>query len=182
MSATIPDNKQLYDLLKSTGFDCPENLKDKTFQEATSGEGSSGDRTRQRLEITSNGNYNTPDGVYYDPISVNVPLSAVKNVTMVNVQSSKFTAAGTPVTLSYEYAIGLDDKYVVWVGNRQINTRDIVAEQTYEYSILFNGLRFGITLLKQKIDGGNCRITVVYKDYGMIIKTLNCFLVVGTFN
>ena len=180
MSATIPDNKQLYDLLKSTGFDCPKNLKDKTFYEVTSGGGESS-RTPQELNITANGNYNTPDGVYYDPISVNVPLSAV-GVTMVNVQSSKFTTAGTPVTLSYEYAIGLDDKYVVWVGNRQINTRDIVAEQTYEYSMLFNGLRFGITLLKQKIGGGNCRITVVYKDYGMIVKTLNCFLVVGTFN
>lgn len=180
MSATIPDNKQLYDLLKSTGFDCPKNLKDKTFYEVTSGGGESS-RTPQELNITANGNYNTPDGVYYDPISVNVPLSAV-GVTMVNVQSSKFTTAGTPVTLSYEYAIGLDDKYVVWVGNRQINTRDIVAEQTYEYSMLFNGLRFGITLLKQKIGGGNYRITVVYKDYGMIVKTLNCFLVVGTFN
>ena len=39
MSATIPNNKQLDDLLKSTGFDCPENLKGKTFSEATSGGG-----------------------------------------------------------------------------------------------------------------------------------------------
>ena len=37
MSATIPSNKQLDDWLKSTGFDCPENLKGKTFHEATSG-------------------------------------------------------------------------------------------------------------------------------------------------
>lgn len=37
MSATIPNNKQLDDLLKSTGFDCPENLKGKSFAEATSG-------------------------------------------------------------------------------------------------------------------------------------------------
>ena len=39
MSATIPSNKQLDDLLKSTGFDCPENLKGKAFSEATSGGG-----------------------------------------------------------------------------------------------------------------------------------------------
>lgn len=39
MSATIPSNKQLDDLLKPTGFDCPENLKGKTFSEATSGGG-----------------------------------------------------------------------------------------------------------------------------------------------
>lgn len=180
MSATIPDNKQLDDLLKPTGFDCPENLKDKTFYEVTSGSGESS-RTPQELNVTANGNYNTPEGVYYDPISVNVPLSAV-SVTMVNVQSSKLTTAGTPVALSYWYATGLDDKYVVWVGNRQINTRDLVAEQTYEYSMLFDGLRFGITLLKQRIGGGNYRITVVYKDYGTVVKTLDCFLVVGTFN
>lgn len=37
MSATIPSNKRLDDLLKSTGFDCPENLKGKSFAEATSG-------------------------------------------------------------------------------------------------------------------------------------------------
>lgn len=37
MSATIPSNVQLNDLLKPTGFDCPENLKGKTFSEATSG-------------------------------------------------------------------------------------------------------------------------------------------------
>ena len=42
MSATIPSNKQLDDLLKSTGFDCPESLKGKTFEQATSGGGSSG--------------------------------------------------------------------------------------------------------------------------------------------
>ena len=181
MSATIPSNKQLDSLLKPTGFDCPENLKGKTFSEATSGSGESS-RTPQELNVTANGNYNTPDGVYYDPISVNVPLSEV-GVTMVNVQSSNFTTAGTPVTLSYEYAIGLDNKYVVWFGNRQINTRDIVAGQTHEYSMLFNGLRFGIILLKQEIGGrSNCRITVVYKDYGTIVKTLNCFLVVGTLN
>lgn len=177
MSATIPSNRQLDDLLKSTGFDCPESLKGKTFNEATSDSGGSS-RTPQELNVTANGNYNTPEGVYYDPISVNVPSSAV-SITMMNVQSSKFTTVGTPVTLSYEYAIGLDNKCIVWVGNRQINTRDIVAEQTYEYSMLVNGLRFDITLLKQKIDGGNCRITVVYKDYGIIVKTLDCFLVVG---
>ena len=42
MSAIIPSNKQLDDLLKPTGFDCPESLKGKTFAEATSGGGASG--------------------------------------------------------------------------------------------------------------------------------------------
>jgi hypothetical protein len=37
MSATIPENMFLSDLLKSTGYDCPDSLKDKTFDESTSG-------------------------------------------------------------------------------------------------------------------------------------------------
>ena len=35
MSATIPENMLLSDLLKSTGYDCPASLKDKTFDEST---------------------------------------------------------------------------------------------------------------------------------------------------
>lgn len=39
MSATIPNTMLLKDLLKATGYDCPENLADKTFKQATSGAG-----------------------------------------------------------------------------------------------------------------------------------------------
>lgn len=38
MSATIPETALLSDLLKSTGYDCPENLQGKTFAEATAGD------------------------------------------------------------------------------------------------------------------------------------------------
>ncbi len=37
MSATIPNNMLLSDLLKATGYDCPEELQSKTFAQATSG-------------------------------------------------------------------------------------------------------------------------------------------------
>lgn len=37
MSATIPETMPLSDLLKSTGYDCPEDLQGKTFAEATAG-------------------------------------------------------------------------------------------------------------------------------------------------
>ncbi len=43
MSATIPENMLLSDLLKSTGYDCPDSLKDKTFDESTSGGGGEAD-------------------------------------------------------------------------------------------------------------------------------------------
>ena len=182
MSATIPSNKQLDDLLKSTGFDCPESLKGKTFNEATSGGGSSGGRTKQRLEITSNGYYNTPEGVYYDPIFVDIPLSAV-GVTMENVKSGSLTTVGTPVTLSYEYSAGLDANYVVWVGSEQINTRDLAVGQTYNYTTSGSGLTFDITLKKESAGGGAMyKITAEFKDRGKVYAPLNCFLVVGTLN
>ena len=38
MSAQIPETMLLSDLLKSTGYDCPEELQGKTFAEATVGE------------------------------------------------------------------------------------------------------------------------------------------------
>lgn len=37
MSATIPSEMLLSDLLKPTGYDCPVSLQGKTFEEATSG-------------------------------------------------------------------------------------------------------------------------------------------------
>ena len=42
MSAIISDVVQMKEILKATGFDCPEELQDKTFAEATSGGGGSG--------------------------------------------------------------------------------------------------------------------------------------------
>lgn len=62
MSATIPSNKQLDDLLKSTGFDCPENLKGKSFAEATSG----GDITIVNAESAVLNKIGVPIDLHYD--------------------------------------------------------------------------------------------------------------------
>lgn len=65
MSATIPSNVQLYDLLKSTGFDCPENLKGKTFNEATSGGGGGGgDITMVNVQTGTLSKAGTPVRLY----------------------------------------------------------------------------------------------------------------------
>lgn len=37
MSANVPKSMLLSDLMKRTGYNCPENLQGKTFAEATSG-------------------------------------------------------------------------------------------------------------------------------------------------
>ena len=182
MSATISDKVMMKEVLKATGFDCPQGMENKTFEQATSGGGSSGDRTKQTLAVTTNGYYTTPEGVYYDPIYVNVPLSAV-GVTMVAVQSGSLTTAGTPVTLSYDYSKGSDANYVVWIGSEQINTRDLAVGQTYNYTASGSGLTFDITLKKESTRGDSFyKVTAEFKDRGQVYAPLNCFLVVGTFN
>ena len=79
MSARIPDTMPISDLLKSTGYDCPEELQDKTFAEATSGGGGSG-ITVEPITITQNGTTTAPSGKAYSPITVNVPKEVVLNV------------------------------------------------------------------------------------------------------
>ena len=182
MSATISDKVMMKEVLKATGFDCPQGMENKTFEQATSGGGSSGDRTKQRLEITANGHYTTPEGVYYDPIFVNVPLSAV-GVTIESVQASELTTVGTPVKLSYYYSSVFDANYVVWIGSEQINTRDLAVGQTYNYTTSNSGLTFDITLKKETASGGTrYRIIAEFKDRGKVNAPLNCFLVFGTLN
>ena len=81
MSATIPSNKQLDDLLKSTGVDCPESLKGKTVEQATSGGGGGGSGiTVERITISQNGTTTAPSGKAYSPITVNVPKEVVLSV------------------------------------------------------------------------------------------------------
>lgn len=79
MSAQIPETKTLKDLLKPTGFDCPEELQDKTFAEATSGGGGSG-ITVEPITIDQNGTTTAPSGKAYSPITVNVPKEVVLSV------------------------------------------------------------------------------------------------------
>lgn len=219
MSAIISSDVQMKEILKATGFDCPQGMENKTFEQATSGgggggsgitvepititqngttvapsgkayspitvnvpSGSGGGRTKQPLSITSNGNYNTPDGVYYDPITVNVPSSAV-DITMTGVKTGSLTTAGTPVTLTDSYGTSSDNKYIVWAGKEQINTRDLAVGQTYNYTIPYNNLTFDLTLKKTPESGGaEYRITAEFKDRGSVFVPLNCFLVMGTLN
>lgn len=72
MSAKIPVNMEIKDLLKATGYDCPEDLQGKTFNEATSGTGGGGNANLTIKEIkaqmirnsVTNGQAITPpDGV-----------------------------------------------------------------------------------------------------------------------
>ena len=55
MSARIPDHMLISDLLKPTGYDCPERLQGKTFEESTTGEGNISIEANKEVSITANG-------------------------------------------------------------------------------------------------------------------------------
>lgn len=55
MSARIPDHMLISDLLKATGYDCPERLQGKTFDESTTGEGNISLEANKEVSITANG-------------------------------------------------------------------------------------------------------------------------------
>ena len=56
MSATIPDTLLVSEVLKPTGFDCPEDLESVSFNEAVSGGGTSAVlEDNKEVTITSNG-------------------------------------------------------------------------------------------------------------------------------
>lgn len=42
MSAIISNDVQMKEILKATGFDCPQGMENKTFEQATSGGGGGG--------------------------------------------------------------------------------------------------------------------------------------------
>lgn len=81
MSATIGSNVQMKEILKATGYDCPEGMLGKTFSEATSGSGGGGSGiTVEPITITQNGTTTAPSGKAYSPITVNVPKEVVLSV------------------------------------------------------------------------------------------------------
>lgn len=79
MSAVISDKVMMKEVLKATGFDCPQGMENKTFEQATSGGGSSV-ITVEPITITQNGTTTAPSGKAYSPITVNVPKEVVLSV------------------------------------------------------------------------------------------------------
>ena len=75
MSAQIPETMLLSDLLKPTGYDCPEDLRGKTFNEATAG----GD-----AKISTNTAKTIDVSAYTEPVEVEPAegYDATKKVTV----------------------------------------------------------------------------------------------------
>lgn len=100
MSANIPESMRLNDLLKATGYNCPEELQNKTFDEATSG-GSASLEDNKEVTITGNGTtIITPsagkDGMKKVTATVNVPSDAKEEQTKSVTITENGTTTVTP--------------------------------------------------------------------------------------
>lgn len=81
MSTRIPDNMLLSDLLKATGYDCPQRLQGKTFEESTTGEGNISIEANKEVTISENGTTvinpsEGKDAMEKVTVTVNVPESS----------------------------------------------------------------------------------------------------------
>lgn len=96
MSAQIPETMLLSDLLKATGYDCPEELQGKTFAEATVGESEV-----QTKEVTITTNTSTevkPDSG-----------KLLSKVTVVTAVPNKLFAFGTAEGVVYTLSVPTED-------------------------------------------------------------------------
>ena len=80
MSARIPDHMLISDLLKATGYDCPQRLQGKTFEESTTGQGNISIEANKEVTISENGTtvINPSEGkdtMEKVTVTVNVPES-----------------------------------------------------------------------------------------------------------
>ena len=80
MSARIPDHMLISDLLKATGYNCPERLQGKTFEESTTGEGNISIEANKEVTISENGTTvinpsESKDAMEKVTVTVNVPTS-----------------------------------------------------------------------------------------------------------
>ena len=75
MSANIPSTMPMSDLLKSTGYNCPEELQGKTFEEATSG---------SDTKISTNTAATVDVSTYTEPVEIEPAegYGATKKVTL----------------------------------------------------------------------------------------------------
>lgn len=96
MSAQIPETMLLSDLLKATGYDCPEELQGKTFAEATVGE--SEVQTKSVTITTNTSTEVTPDAG-----------KLLSKVTVVTAVPNKLFAFGTAEGVVYTLSVPEED-------------------------------------------------------------------------
>ena len=96
MSAQIPSTMLLSDLLKATGYDCPEELQGKTFEEATVGE--SEVQTKEVTIVTNTSTEVKPD-----------KGKLLSKVTVITAVPNKLFAFGTAEGVVYTLSVPEED-------------------------------------------------------------------------
>lgn len=102
MSATIPNGMLLSDLLKATGYDCPDDLQGKSFSQATSG---------GEADLEANHASTVDVGEYTQPIEI-TPAEGKDGMekvtlTLTNIPSSDITSG-----FAIEFENGDSDGYI----------------------------------------------------------------------
>ena len=129
MSATIPENMLLSDLLKSTGYDCPDSLKDKTFDESTSG-GSESDNTGFSVQCLSLSN----DYITYVVFPRSAKVTAVtktEGTILAGGTQEGFAVFGSTVDTGTKISVVYDgDTYSYTYDARDYQSHELVKENS----------------------------------------------------
>lgn len=148
MSATIPETMLISDLLKSTGFDCPEDLKDSTFTEATSGGGD--------VKVESNKAATIDVSQYTEPVAI-TPTSGKDAMAKATITLTNIPSGGDTTGFSVQ-CISLSDDYITCV---EFPRSTKVTDVTFNSPIIAGGIHEGFAIFGTPSDEGT-EVTVVY--------------------
>lgn len=124
MSANIPENMRLDDLLKATGYNCPVELQGKTFDEAVSG-GEVSLEDNKEVSITENGTIIvTPsagkDGMKKVTATINVSGGGSEEIHQIVVSDA--IGQGSTVTFNFTSSFSNSNFQYITMGSNVFKT------------------------------------------------------------
>jgi hypothetical protein len=133
MSANIPSTMPMSDLLKSTGYNCPEELQGKTFDEATSG----GD-----AKISTNTAATVDVSQYTEPVEI-TPAEGYDATTKVTLTLSNIPSGGgatayawkgldgaNPFVVYFDFSIAPETQQEYWNKHILVNNNGVLSVLT----------------------------------------------------
>ena len=119
MSTNIPNNLMMKEVLKTTGYNCPEELEDKTFDQATtSGGGGSANLTTKELDAIAirnafeNGKAITPPEGYDGFSEITFPSFLLTSQSFTTNQTKSYGTVSSPFFLK-ELNVNVPSAYTV---------------------------------------------------------------------